>query len=117
MLDERIVGFRFVVFRGSSVLNLSRFARQVIKGVLFVVLTLPLFPFFVTVREFRPFVAGEFAWRIIGRAFLRKRVGFRLESDQTVLTFHDPDVDQTYAEDDRSEERRVGKECRSRWSP
>ena len=33
--------------------------------------------------------------------------------------FHDPDVDVIYitTPPSRSEERRVGKECRSRWSP
>ena len=28
-----------------------------------------------------------------------------------------PDTEELFSMDDRSEERRVGKECRSRWSP
>ena len=33
------------------------------------------------------------------------------------LTQAESMIDAAYAQDDRSEERRVGKECRSRWSP
>src|SRR5258708_39308748 len=36
---------------------------------------------------------------------------------QGMLPDHLPLTGQTLAEQDRSEERRVGKECRSRWSP
>ena len=35
----------------------------------------------------------------------------------TVLDNADKDISQEVDKDDRSEERRVGKECRSRWSP
>ena len=38
---------------------------------------------------------------------------YSLSSDWTVTA----KVEQVAFEDDRSEERRVGKECRSRWSP
>ena len=37
------------------------------------------------------------------------------QPEKTAILFKDTKV--TFAEFDRSEERRVGKECRSRWSP
>ena len=40
-----------------------------------------------------------------------------IEKDLLQLIMEEPDVEKILAEDDRSEERRVGKECRSRWSP
>ena len=36
---------------------------------------------------------------------------------EMVITVIDGKVDRVYDEEIRSEERRVGKECRSRWSP
>ena len=40
-----------------------------------------------------------------------------MPEEQEKLINVDNFEDGQYGEDDRSEERRVGKECRSRWSP
>ena len=47
--------------------------------------------------------------------------GFGWVPDQTygnaILAARTPNLDKLFAQYPRSEERRVGKECRSRWSP
>ena len=48
-------------------------------------------------------------WKHKGREF--ESIGYQLKDKKTMIIYGAGD----YAE--RSEERRVGKECRSRWSP
>ena len=57
----------------------------------------------IPAAEYRKVIIGLIFLRYISAAFDRQREKLIAEGDGF--------------EDDRSEERRVGKECRSRWSP
>src|SRR3989449_10038873 len=53
----------------------------------------------------------------VERRVLRGDRGHAIELRLRQLEPPRPDVEERVLPDDRSEERRVGKECRSRWSP
>ena len=56
--------------------------------------------------------------RQVGKTWLLKEFGRKYFKDVCYINFEQSDVlEEIFAGDLRSEERRVGKECRSRWSP
>ena len=61
--------------------------------------------------------AGRLTPRQVGETLIVKVPGRPLYCSMTALTAETDTWPTAMTKDDRSEERRVGKECRSRWSP
>src|SRR2546423_1725149 len=64
--------------------------------------------------HFRPFLLEEALALVLHQRLARTRAH---EHAQAAALLHQPLVDELLVALERSEERRVGKECRSRWSP
>src|ERR1035437_10406586 len=88
--------------------------------------TIPLWAILITLIS----ALGTAIWSLIKMYFSDKEKGklilelqnemrYISERNETVIKEHKVEINKTVEEvkQDRSEERRVGKECRSRWSP
>src|SRR3712207_7034846 len=65
----------------------------------------------------KPSVFGEFRKVIVAGACFTESLMYLIWSLRDDVEFEPVKIAQTADDDGRSEERRVGKECRSRWSP
>src|SRR2546430_16160482 len=71
-------------------------------------------------RRFQPTPQGEIVWQVLKRCFPDVfEVGFTAQMETELDKVEEGDLAWQQVLEDfwRSEERRVGKECRSRWSP